>query len=109
MALTAVLVLFLIFYLAPPPFSDKSHQRHFLLLLYPFPAFLQCSEEKNFLRIDALCHISEVNFKIIAAEAAFNQLTGSFKKINEDKILGRSKSFLTTKTSLFYPNLPLKK
>lgn len=35
-----------------------------------------------------LCnHISKVNFKIIAAEAAFNQLTGSFKKINEDKNL----------------------
>lgn len=35
-----------------------------------------------------LCnHISEVNFKIIAAEAAFNQLTSSFKKINEDKNL----------------------
>lgn len=54
-------------------------------------------------------HISEVNFKIIAAEAVFNQLTDSFKKINEDIILGRSKSFLTTKLSLFYPNLPLKK
>lgn len=45
-------------------------------------------------------HISEVNFKIIAAEAAFNKLTGSYKKINEDKILGRSKSLVTTKLSL---------
>lgn len=54
-------------------------------------------------------HISEVNFKIIAAEAAFNQLTGSFKKINEDKNPRKSKSFLTTKLSLFYPNLLLKK
>lgn len=73
------------------------------------PPFLQCAKERNFLRLDALYHFSEVNFKIIAEEAAFNQLTGSFKEINEGKILGRSKSLLTTKLSPFYPNLPLEK
>lgn len=90
----------------PPPFPDKSQTP---LTSPPRTTFLQCSEERNFLRIDALYHSSEANFKIIAAETASNQLTGSFKEINEDKILGRSKSLLTTKPSLFHPNLRLKK
>lgn len=61
------------------------------------------------MRTEALHNIAEVNVKIIAAEVAFNQLTGSFKEINEGRILGRSKSFLTTKLSHFSANLPLKK
>lgn len=101
------LMVFLILYLVLPS-SVKSHQRHLWLLTCP-SLFLQCSEERNVLRIDALCYIAEVNFKIIAAETAFNQLTSSLKEINEGRILGRTKSFLTTKLSCFYPNLPLKK
>ena len=101
-------MLFLIFNFAPSLLWQIASETP-LTSLIPPPPFLQHAEERNFSRIDALYHISEVNFKIIAAEAAFNQLTSSFKKINEDKILGRSKSFLTTKLSLFYPNLPLKK